>query len=91
MSTNTFRVIAPEGAYLNEGLREEGDIVEMPDAFEFDKARDGGILEPIPGSKADKALAAQAAGDRTITDAKHSRDPRTDTGGTNDKDVKSLA
>jgi hypothetical protein len=81
--SNTFRVIA-EKAYINEGLREQGELVELPDTFKYDKARDGDILEPVPGSKADKELKEQAKGDRTLTDGKISRDPRTDSGGTND-------
>jgi hypothetical protein len=46
MSTK-YRVIAPEGAYLNEGLREQGTILELPETFVFDKARDGEIIQPV--------------------------------------------
>lgn len=90
MSTTTFRVIAPEGAYLNEGQREQGDIVELLPPFKYDEARDGYVIEPVGGKAGEKQLEAQAAGDRTLTDGKISRDPRTDTGGTNDKDAKGL-
>lgn len=82
--SDKYRVIAPEGAYLNEGFREQGDIVELPDTFVFDKARDGDIIEPLEPKTGNKALENQAAGDRKVTDAKTSRDPRTDSGGTND-------
>lgn len=78
-----YRVLV-EKAYINEGLREQGEIVDLPDTFVFDKARDGDILQPLSASKGEKELEEQAKGDRTITNAKTSRDPRTDSAGTND-------
>lgn len=88
----SYRVLQP--AYLGEGQREEGDIVTDEDLganFKFEKARDGQVIEPIGRQKADRQAETNVEGDRTITDAKVSRDPRTDTGGTNDKEAKDLA
>lgn len=58
MSTKC-RVIAPEGAYLNEGFREQGEIVELSAPFVFDQKRDGAIVEPVdaPANKTAKDLA----------------------------------
>lgn len=56
MSTK-YRVIAPEGAYLNEGFREQGEIVELADPFVFDQKRDGYTVEPLSAPKSTKDLA----------------------------------
>ena len=51
-----YRVLA-EKAFLDNVLREQGDIVELSDDFVFDKARDGDIVEPISSAKNAKDLA----------------------------------
>lgn len=78
-----YRVIA-EKAFIGNQLHEQGDIVDISGDFTFDKTRDGDILEPLSSAKGEKELEEQAKGDRTVTNAKISRDPRTDSGGTND-------
>lgn len=62
-----YRVLEP--SYLNEGLREPGDIVEL--AIDYDPARDTNI-EPVKPQKGEKAKttvdapsAARASEERT--------------------------